>query len=64
MLSHKNFTSLIASLENIPYAKFNETDVVLSYLPLPHILERSVVYAFLHCGGSIVYYSGDTAKIK
>lgn len=37
----------------------DETDVYLSYLPLPHILERMLVYAVLYKGGSICFYSGD-----
>ena len=39
-------------------------DVVLSYLPLPHILERELLYTMLYVGGTVVYYSGDTQKIK
>lgn len=43
---------------------FSSKDVVLSYLPLPHVLERELLYTMLGCGGSIVYFSGDAAKIK
>ena len=40
MLSHRNFTSFLASLDKNEHARMNSTDVILSYLPLPHILER------------------------
>lgn len=37
---------------------------MLSYLPLPHVLERELLYVILYAGGAIVYYSGDVQKIK
>jgi len=39
-------------------------DVYLSYLPLPHILERLFVNIVLFSGGSIGFYSGDVLKLK
>ena len=36
----------------------------LSYLPLPHILEREFLYALLGAGGRVVFYSGDVLKLK
>lgn len=38
MLSHRNFVSLFAALHANQTAKFNQNDVTLSYLPLPHVL--------------------------
>ena len=64
MLSHRNFTAFLAGLDSTEDARFNKNDVILSYLPLPHILERELVYVVLFAGGRVVYYSGDTAKIK
>ena len=64
MISHSNFTSFLAALESNPHANFTEKDITLSYLPLPHILERLFVYALLFCGGTIVFYSGDLQKLK
>ena len=43
---------------------FTPNDVALSYLPLPHILEREFDYAILTGGGRIVYFSGDVQKLK
>ena len=40
MISHRNFTSFIASVKRNKDTKFCSEDVGLSYLPLPHILER------------------------
>ena len=44
--------------------KISPTDVILSYLPLPHLLEREMVYGALYGGSKVVYYSGDMLKIK
>lgn len=40
MISHKNFTSFLAAEKYNGDTKVTEQDVGLSYLPLPHILER------------------------
>ena len=40
MLSHKNFASFMAAQAAAKDTKFGPNDVALSYLPLPHILER------------------------
>lgn len=40
MMSHRNFAAFIGSVLANPDTGFNKNDVVLSYLPLPHILER------------------------
>lgn len=40
MLSHKNYCSFIGACATNKDAKFNDSDVILSYLPLPHVLER------------------------
>lgn len=40
MLSHKNLASFMATVAFNKYTKFSPEDVALSYLPLPHILER------------------------
>lgn len=64
MLSHKNFVSFLAAEVRHKDTKFTSDDVVLSYLPLPHILERESVYSFLHVGARVAYYSGDVQKLK
>ena len=40
------------------------TDVYLSYLPLPHVLERVIVTSLMGYGSLICMYSGDVLKIK
>lgn len=42
----------------------NESDVYLSYLPLPHVLERFVVITLLGYGSTICMYGGDVQKIN
>lgn len=44
--------------------KFNTNDVALSYLPLPHILEREFDYSLLSAGARLVFFSGDVQKLK
>lgn len=64
MISHRNFVSFIAATQLNKDCHFSYNDVCISYLPLPHILEREFVYAMLSAGAKIVYYSGDMQKIK
>lgn len=40
MISNRNFASFCAAVATNKDTGFNKTDVGLSYLPLPHILER------------------------
>jgi len=53
MLSHGNFVSNIQTLASI--IKFGHPDVVLSFLPLSHVLERMVTMAFMSKGCGIGY---------
>jgi long-chain acyl-CoA synthetase len=53
MLTHGNFASNVnATLRVIP---FSEADSTLSFLPLTHVLERMVEFAYLSAGASIAY---------
>ncbi len=53
MLTHGNFAfNVNATLSLIP---FTSADVTLSFLPLTHVLERMVEFAYLAAGASIVY---------
>lgn len=54
----------MAAEKNNTSTKFCHEDVVLSYLPLPHILEREMDYAVWHVGARLVYFSGDVQKLK
>jgi long-chain acyl-CoA synthetase len=53
MLSHGNFISNIMSLDAI--VPFVDTDIVLSFLPLSHVLERTAAFLSLYNGSSIAY---------
>jgi long-chain acyl-CoA synthetase len=53
MLTHQNFISNIKTLASI--VEFNDKDYILSFLPLSHVLERMVTFAFLYKGCSIGY---------
>lgn len=71
MISHANFVSCCAILETKPDVKFFANDVYLSYLPLPHVLERMYMYGILSAGGCVWYnfslfsfYCGDVQRIK
>lgn len=64
MISHKNFTAFIGSVIANKDTNFCEKDTALSYLPLPHILEREFLFSCFAVGAKIIYYSGDVAKLK
>jgi long-chain acyl-CoA synthetase len=53
MLTHGNFASNVETL--VELIKFGHPDYVLSFLPLSHVLERMVTFAFLSKGCSIAY---------
>lgn len=47
MLSNENFVATIGCLDLNPEITLSEQDVHLSYLPLPHVFERLMVYAVI-----------------
>lgn len=53
MLSHRNITSFLFAVDNHDI-KFNENDVYLSFLPLPHVLERVNIAGLVYVGAYIV----------
>jgi long-chain acyl-CoA synthetase len=53
MLSHANFLSNVETLASI--IPFGAQDIDLSFLPLSHVLERLVTFAFLSRGVSMAY---------
>ena len=72
MLTHNNFTVVMSTPASVDI-ELLPTDVYLSYLPLPHVLERILVHAIMGNGGCIWYYyyyyyysfySGDVLKLK
>jgi len=53
MLSHRNFVSQLTALR--PLYPIDETDEVMSFLPLSHVFQRILDYLFLYCGCRITY---------
>jgi len=53
MLSHMNFTALLGAF-NAHDVRFQEGDVYLSFLPLPHIFERVAITAHILVGCYVV----------
>lgn len=58
MLKHKNFVTVAGGVVYFGISLYS-TDVYLSYLPLPHVLERVVVTALIGFGCLICMYGGD-----
>ena len=54
MITHQNLISAVAAAAYTE-ANFNETDVHISYLPLPHIMEKLAVVSMLYYGATIGY---------
>ncbi|CAD8054344.1 unnamed protein product [Paramecium sonneborni] len=63
MLRHLNFVTVAGGVV-YQGLQFYPSDVYLSYLPLPHVLERVVVTALLGFGCTICMYGGDVQKIN
>lgn len=55
MLSHMNFASFCSIIQLNKDFNFDDTEVYLSYLPLPHILERMCVFAMIFLGAQVWY---------
>ena len=53
MLTHMNILSNVLSVSQI--IEFSDKDVVLSFLPLSHILERMVTHTYIYKGCTIAY---------
>ncbi len=53
MLTHSNFMSNVVSTATI--IEFSKKDTCLSFLPLSHVLERMVTYAYLYKGCTVAY---------
>lgn len=64
MLSHANFTAICASFLMDKDLKLVHGDKHLSYLPLPHVMERGACCLLMCCGGTICFYGGDVQALK
>ncbi|CDW87746.1 long-chain-fatty-acid--ligase 5 [Stylonychia lemnae] len=65
MISHKNIISFMNHMEfqQQNHLSFEETDILLSYLPLAHIFEQGSLLISLDKGYAHGYYSGDPLKL-
>ena len=64
LVTHQNLTSAFASSRGRQsLSEIKQDDVLLSYLPLPHIFERMVQFGCVAGGAAIGFYQGDTLKI-
>jgi long-chain acyl-CoA synthetase len=53
MLTHGNLVSNVKALRSI--VEFTDKDIVLSFLPLSHVLERMCTFAWIYVGATIGY---------
>lgn len=63
MISHRNLLAVITGLATSDGRPLS-TDVYISYLPLPHVMERLIVWNGVYAGLEIAFYGGDTNKLK
>ena len=64
LLSHQNMICINAGISNVfKDKKVNSTDRHLSYLPMPHVFERTVQSQVLMAGGSVAFFRGDPTKL-
>ena len=63
MVKHKNMT---ANTAGCMYggANFNDADSYLSFLPLAHMAERSMLAIIYFMGVQMGFYSGDVLKLR
>lgn len=55
MISHRSLTGCTATFTLHEDLRLNGEDRYLSYLPLPHLMERSVSLAMFYVGAYVVY---------
>lgn len=61
-LSHRNFVSNVkAALEAVP--EMGHDDVMLSFLPLSHVLERTAGHFLVLAAGATAYYAQSTEQV-
>jgi len=62
LIQHKGILSCLASFRHNG-VDISPEDVHLSYLPLPHVFERGVLYSVIFGGGRIGFSQGDVLKL-
>ena len=61
VLTHANFMSSMCGM--LTRCTLNSTDRFISYLPLSHVLERSVMHAIITIGAETGFYTGDVKTL-
>lgn len=64
MISHTNIVSMTANLTKHKSINVSPEDVYLSYLPLPHMMDRGICTSMMMFGGQVYFYNGDALKLK
>lgn len=59
LLTHENMVSSMAGISQIPDIAIRADDRHLSYLPLAHIFERTVISQVFWSGASVAFFRGD-----
>lgn len=62
MLLHSNFSHNVEALRHL--IRVDESDVLLSFLPLSHVFERTAGYYFALFQGATVYFAESQEKIR
>ncbi|GMT20856.1 hypothetical protein PFISCL1PPCAC_12154, partial [Pristionchus fissidentatus] len=69
MLTHRNLlvgvlTTVQSILDTFVPGYFGQDEVLLSFLPLSHMIEQNSHWVMMHFGGAIGYYRGDITKLS
>jgi long-subunit acyl-CoA synthetase (AMP-forming) len=54
MISHKNILSCVSGYYFHPDLSWKSEDRYLSYLPLPHLMERSLSFFLFYVGANVM----------
>lgn len=61
-LDHRNAIAALGGIEAAGF-RFDSTDRYMSYMPLAHIMERTLLQVCLHFGIQIGFYAGDIRSL-
>jgi long-chain acyl-CoA synthetase len=64
MLSHGNFAAIAASFQHDKDLMLPPGSRHISYLPLPHVMERAACILMMSAVGTICFYGGDVQALK
>ncbi len=63
MLTHRNYTSMVAGATTIDIFESKRDEIYMSWLPLAHVMEQDIIAVCLCMGIQIGFYAGDTMKL-